>query len=107
MKQYRVVTKFEIRYPHEIINKTEETDDFSAALNTYIIRIQDPETIYCCLHTVNKSGMIDKIIAAFNTKQAQAYFFKRMLIRLSGYSNLPIINLTFALKSGIIDYGGL
>jgi hypothetical protein len=68
MKQYRVTTKFEIRYPHEIINKVEYTNDFEAALNAYIIRIQDPETIFCTIDVTDETLQSLKIIAAFNTK---------------------------------------
>lgn len=67
-KKYRVTTKFEIRYPHEIISKVEYTNDFQAALGAYIIYIQDPETIFCTLDIAGKNNESLKIIAAFNTK---------------------------------------
>ena len=68
MKQYRVTTKFETRYPREVFNKVEYTTDFEAALGAYIIYIQDPETVFCTVDVTDETLQSLKIIAAFNTK---------------------------------------
>lgn len=68
MKQYRVTTKFETRYPRETFSKVEYTNDFNAALGAYIVYIQNPETVFCTVDVTNDKQQSLKIIAAFNTK---------------------------------------
>lgn len=68
MKKYRVTTKFETLYTHELESKVEYTDDFQAALGAYIIYIENPECIFSCVDLVGKGGTSKKIIAAFNPR---------------------------------------
>lgn len=67
MKRYRVITKFETLYTHETETKIEITNDFSAALNCYIIRIENPETTFCSIDVMGENETVGQIVAAFNT----------------------------------------
>lgn len=67
MKQYRITTTFETLYTHERETKIEITDNFSAALNCYILRIENPETIFCSIDVMEENDAVGKIVAAYNT----------------------------------------
>ena len=67
MKQYRISTVFETLYTHEKETKIEITRDFQAALNCYIIRIENPEVTFCSIDVMGENESVGKIIAAFNS----------------------------------------
>ena len=66
MKQYRITTVFETLYTHETETKIEITNDFSAALSCYIIRIENPETTFCSIDIMGENNSVKAIVAAFN-----------------------------------------
>ena len=66
--KYRITTRFETLYTHEIETKVERTNDLQAALGAYIIYIENPEVVFSCIDRIGDNDQVGKIIAAYNPR---------------------------------------
>ena len=67
---YRLCTKFETLYTHEIENKIEINNDLDQVKRTFGIYMENPEVVFCSIERIPSANYSKpgKLIAVFNPR---------------------------------------